>query len=108
MPVPPQVVTVTDESVIVTTLPAGAPPAPYATWCDWAWDQYRHALEGFGSAAGGVEGYGIGTRWVRYRSPADQAKAVDVLRRQVELYCNILLPAPVGQECAIRIVPRDV
>jgi hypothetical protein len=90
--------------------PAGDPPAPYATWCDWAWDNYRKALEGFTSSSSGTEGYGIGSRWVRYRSASDQAVAVDQWRKMVEDCCGITPPggSMTGQECAVRAIPRDV
>jgi hypothetical protein len=70
----------------------------------------RKALEGMTGATGGVSGYGIGSRWVRYATGGDQAKAVDYWMRVVEFYCgtDALPPSITGRETAFRVIPRDV
>ena len=78
--------------------------------CEWAKDGLSKALAGLQSNSGGVEGYGIGTRWVRYGSAANQVKTVDYWMKMVEYYCGAeaLPPAMTGRETACRIIPRDV
>jgi hypothetical protein len=96
--------------VIVPKLPKGAPPAPFQTWCDWAQDGLRKALEGMGGATSGVAGYKIGTRAVQYKGAGEQGKSVDYWMRLVEYYCGIdaLPTALTGRDSAVRVVPRDI
>jgi len=60
--------------------------------------------------AAGVKGYGIGTRWVRYRDAAEQTDVINYWMKLVEYYCGIPAPpsAITGQDTAFRVVPRDV
>jgi hypothetical protein len=68
------------------------------------------ALDGFVAASSGVSGYGIGTRWVRYKSAAEQAQGVDYWNKMVELFCGAApLPTSVtGRDTASRVILRDV
>jgi hypothetical protein len=81
------------------------PPEPFT--CEWAKQGLAKALEGWTASTGGVEGYGIGSRWVRYKTASDQQSAVEQWTRLVNQYCGtaILLP---GVNSACRIIPRDV
>ena len=78
--------------------------------CEWAQDGLKKALDGLVAIGSGVEGYGIGTRWVRYRTAAEQMNSIDYWTKMVELYCGI--PAPpssvTGRDTAFRVVLRDV
>jgi hypothetical protein len=78
--------------------------------CPWAQDGLKKALDGLVALASGVEGYGIGTRWVRYRTSAEHLASVDYWTKMVELYCD--LPAPptsvTGRDTARRVILRDV
>jgi hypothetical protein len=78
--------------------------------CEWAQDGLRRALEGIVGGSSGVSGYGIGTRWVRYRDAAEQAKVIDYWMKLVEYYCgtDALPPWITGRDTACRVVLRDV
>jgi hypothetical protein len=79
--------------------------------CPWAQDGLRKAMEGMQSiTAGGVEGYGVGSRNVRFRTAAEQGKSVDYWMKMVEFYCgtDALPSALTGRDTACRIIPRDV
>jgi hypothetical protein len=86
------------------------PPAPFATWCDWAQNGLQKALDGISATSTGVESYAIGKRKVGFRKAADQQAVVDQWMKLVELYCGVdALPTVVtGRETAMRVVPRDV
>ena len=91
--------------------PLAAPPAPYLTWCEWAQDNWRKALEGLNAvSSGGVSGYKIGTRAVQYRGASEQAKIVEYWKQMVDMYCPVGAsgaPMP-GQDTAFRVIQRDV
>jgi len=76
--------------------------------CPWAKDGLNRALNGFIGSSTGVQGYGIGTRWVRYRDAAEQAKVIEYWMRLVEYYCGFSPFPPIGQDSACRIILRDV
>ena len=78
--------------------------------CPWAQDGLRRALDGMNAASSGVEGYGVGSRHVRYKSAAEQATAVDYWMQLVEYYCGVdALPTSLtGRDTARRVIPRDV
>lgn len=86
----------------------GDPIVPFT--CPWAQDGLRRAMEGMVGTGSGVEGYGIGSRWVRFRTAAEQAATVDYWQKMVEYYCGAaaLPPWMTGRDTACRIVPRDV
>lgn len=67
-------------------------------------------MEGMIGVATGTKGYGIGSRWVRYRDAAEQASVVDYWQKMVEYYCGAdALPSSItGRDTACRIIPRDV
>jgi hypothetical protein len=67
-------------------------------------------MDGMNAASSGVEGYGVGSRHVRYKSIADQGKVVDYWMKMVEYYCGIdaLPTALTGRDTAFRVIPRDV
>src|SRR5215471_6968717 len=83
------------------------PPSPYASWCDWAMDGLKNALQGINSASGGVLGYGIGSRHVRFSTAAEQQKAIDWWNQMVIEFCGIAaLPQSVtGRDTAMRVIP---
>ena len=110
MPSTPAAYPQTDYYKTVVPRAAGTPPAPFATWCDWAQDGLRNALEGMNRATSGVSGYKIGTRAVTYNGAGTQAKSVDYWWKLVEFYCgaDALPPAITGRDTAIRVIPRDV
>lgn len=86
-------------------------PAGFDSWCDWAWDGYRKALEGMIGSSSGVSGYGIGTRWVRYKDAAEQTSVIGWWNKMVEQMCGIAPPLPpwlTGTDTAFRAIPRDV
>lgn len=60
------------------------------------------------AASSGVSAYKIGTRSVNYNSPAEQAKALDFIDRQVERWCGTVPATVTGRECAIRGISREV
>lgn len=78
--------------------------------CPWAQDGLAKALAGLQANSGGVEGYGIGSRWVRYGNAGSQLKTVDYWMKMVEFYCGAdALPSAItGRETACRIIPRDL
>jgi hypothetical protein len=78
--------------------------------CPWAQDGLRRAMDGMVGLGSGVLGYGIGSRHVKFRDAADQAKTVDYWMKMVEFYCGVeaLPPAITGRDSAVRIIPRDV
>lgn len=84
------------------------PPEPFT--CEWAKQGLAKALEGLAAAGKGATGYGIGTRWVRFNTTAEQVKAVDYWNQMVKQYCGEgeLPPALTGRDAACRIVPRDL
>jgi hypothetical protein len=86
------------------------PPTPYTSWCAWAQDNLRKAMEGMTGATAGVTGYGIGTRWVRFTDAGKQAAAVDYWMKLVEFYCGVdALPSSLtGRDTAFRVIPRDI
>lgn len=90
--------------------PVIAPPPPFKTWCEWANDGYRNALDGLRAVSSGVSGYKVGSRHTNYRSVSDQQAIVDEWRKQVEFYCGVPpLPAGItGRDTAFRVVSRDL
>ena len=76
--------------------------------CPWAQDGLRRALEGLTAASSGVEGYGVGSRHLRYKTVAEQAVAIDTWQRLVDLYCGTDTEPLVGRDTAFRVIPRDV
>ncbi len=78
--------------------------------CPWAQDGLRRAMDGLTAASSGVEGYGVGSRHLRYKSVGDQSVAVDYWMKMVEYYCGIdaLPTALTGRDTAFRVIPRDV
>jgi hypothetical protein len=83
-------------------------PSPYT--CAWAQLGLSKAMDGMMAAGSGASGYGIGTRWVRYKSAAEQQVAVDYWQRMVEQYCGCP-PVPsvvTGRATARRVIMRDV
>lgn len=78
--------------------------------CPWAQDGLNKALSGMVGIGSGVHGYGIGSRWVRYKDAAEQAKVVDYWMKLVEYYCGVdaLPPSITGRDTAVRGVMRDV
>jgi hypothetical protein len=113
MPHPPPVVTtpvVKEAAVVIPKLVAGEPPSPFTTWCEWATWLLQQALQGLTSVSGGVEGYTIGSRSIRFRSPADQTKAIDLANQLVLEFCGVeVLPqSATGRDTARRIIPSDV
>ena len=107
---PPTVAAPASQPTPKLPLPKGAPPPPFTTWCDWAQDGLRRALEGMNAATGGVSGYKIGTRAVQYKGAGEQAKSVDYWMKLVEYYCgaDALPPAITGRDSAVRVIPRDL
>ena len=96
-----------------TTPPAGAagnPPAPFASWCDWARDGLAKALEGMKAAGGGVTEYHIGSRGLRREGSKSQVDNVAYWNDMVVFYCGDTgLPTTItGRDTACRIVPRDL
>lgn len=89
-------------------VPADEPLQPFT--CPWAQDGLRKAMDGMAGASSGVEGYGVGSRHLRYKSLAEQNVAVDYWMKMVEYYCGIdaLPPALTGRDTAFRVIPRDV
>jgi hypothetical protein len=67
-------------------------------------------MEGMNAAASGVEGYGVGSRHVRYKSASEQVNSVNWWMKMVEYYCGVqALPTAItGRDTAMRIIPRDV
>jgi hypothetical protein len=67
-------------------------------------------MDGMNAASTGVEGYGVGSRHVRYRPIAEQGVVVDYWMKMVEYYCGIeaLPTALTGRDTAFRVIPRDV
>src|SRR5215468_8531181 len=76
--------------------------------CPWAKDGLLKALNGFIGSSTGVQGYGIGTRWVRYANASQQKDVVDYWNRLVEYYCGASPFPAIGQDTACRIILRDV
>jgi len=78
--------------------------------CPWAQDGLNKALDGMNSASGGVEGYGVGSRHVRFKTVDEQAAAVAYWSNLVTLLCGTdPLPSSItGAESAMRVVPRDL
>lgn len=98
----------TDVKILIK--PKSLPPG-FDSWCDWAWDGYRRALEGMIGSSTGVSGYGIGTRWVRYKDAAEQVSVIGWWNKAIAEFCGIAPPLPpwmTGQDTAFRGVPRDV
>jgi len=63
-----------------------------------------------GASSRGATGYGIGSRWVRFATAAEQSKAVDYWNQMVKLYCGEaeLPTALTGRDAARRVIPRDI
>jgi hypothetical protein len=104
----PEVAVVTP--ILVVNPREMTPPAPFTSWCEYAQDGYRNALEGLKAVSSGVKGYKIGTRSTEYQTAGEQGKIVDQWRQAVEYYCDIA-PLPLGlsgRECAMRAIPRDI
>jgi hypothetical protein len=78
--------------------------------CPWAQNGLAKAMDGMVAVGSGTEGYGIGTRWVRYRTAAEHLATVDYWQKMVELYCGTPpLPTSVtGRDTASRVILRDV
>jgi len=78
--------------------------------CPWAKDGLQKALNGMVGASAGVHSYGIGSRHVRFKDAAEQAKSVDYWMKMVEFYCgaDALPPAITGRDTAMRVIPRDL
>ncbi len=91
------------EPVVVVT-----PPTPFS--CAWAQLGLAKAMDGMVAIGSAAEGYGIGTRWVRYRSPSEQQMSIDYWQRMVEQYCGYpAVPSVVtGRATARRVILRDV
>ena len=87
-------------------VPADEPLIPFT--CPWAQDGLRRALDGLTAASSGVEGYGVGSRHLRYRSAAEQAVAIDAWQRLVDRYCGVVTDPLMGRDTAFRVIPRDV
>lgn len=84
------------------------PPTPYT--CAWAQWGLAKAMDGMVAVSSGSSGYGIGTRWNRYRTPAEQQMSIDYWQRMVEQYCGTP-PVPsvvTGRATARRVIMRDV
>jgi hypothetical protein len=88
----------------------GTPPNGFTSWCEWAQDGLRRALEGMAQSGGGVLEYHIGSRGLKRSGPADQQKNVDYWNQLVEFYCGVPgLPTSItGRDTACRVIPRDV
>jgi len=91
-------------------IPKGGVPPPFETMCDWAQDGLMKALDGMKAVSGGVVGYGVGSRHVRFRDAADAQKGVDYWAKLVEFYCGVdALPTAItGRDTAFRVIERDV
>jgi hypothetical protein len=89
-------------------LPKGGIPPPYTSWCEWAQANLAKAQEGMVGASSGVEGYGIGSRWVRYAKAGDQNKLVEYWSRMVMELCGEVAVPMIGADSAVRVIPRDV
>jgi hypothetical protein len=98
------------DACVIVPHDVGDPPSPFATWCDWAKDGLRKALEAMKQATGGVTEYHIGSRGLHRSGPADQIKNIDYWNEMVRLYCGVEgLPSSLtGRDSAVRIIPRDV
>jgi hypothetical protein len=98
--------------VITTPLPTTTddtlPLVPFT--CPWAQNGLAKAMDGMVAVGDGAHGYGIGTRWVRRRTAAEQLASVDYWQKMVELYCGTApLPTSVtGRDTAKRVILRDV
>ena len=101
---------IAEEFLLVRPTSDLIPPEPYASWCEWAQDGLRNALNGMKTTSSGVLGYGIGSRHARFGSPAEQQKHIDWWNQMVLEFCGyVALPQSVtGRDTAVRIVPRDL
>jgi hypothetical protein len=92
------------------TVKAGDPPAPFATWCDWARDGLAKALEGMKQSSGGVTKYNIGSRGLEREGSKSQIDNVGYWNEMVKFYCgDSTLPTSLtGRDTACRIIPRDL
>jgi hypothetical protein len=89
----------------------GNPPAPFATWCDWARDGLAKALEGMKQAGGGVLKYNVGSRGLEREGSKSQVENIGYWNEMVKFYCGDAgaLPSSLtGRDTACRIIPRDV
>lgn len=95
---------------VVVLRDASLPPEPFESWCDWARDGLRKALEGTKQAGGGVVEYHIGSRGLRREGLKSQVDNVAYWNQLVKYYCGEAgLPGSVtGADTACRIIPRDV
>jgi len=86
------------------------PPAPFATWCAWAQDGLRKALDGMKNAGGGVTEYHVGSRGLRREGSKSQIDNVGYWNEMVKQFCGVeMLPSSLtGRDTACRIIPRDV
>lgn len=89
---------------------AGDPPPPFASWCDWARDGLRKAMEGMKQASGGVLEYHIGSRGLKREPSKTQVDNIGYWSEMVQFYCGTPgLPSNLtGNDTACRIVLRDV
>jgi hypothetical protein len=104
-PIPPDGIPIDPET---GAPPEGTPLLPFT--CPWAQDGLRKAMDGMNAASSGVEGYGVGSRHLRYRTVAEHGVVVDYWMKMVEYYCGIeaLPTALTGRDTAFRVIPRDV
>jgi hypothetical protein len=88
----------------------GDPPPPFTSWCDWARDGLRQALEGMKQSGGGVTEYHVGSRGLKREGLKSQIDNVAYWNAMVKLYCGVdgLPSAVTGRDTACRIVPRDL
>lgn len=100
------------EAVIVEApiVVAGTPPAPFASWCDWARDGLAKAMEGMKQAGGGVLEYHVGSRGLKREGAKSQVENIGYWNELVKYYCgDTALPSSLtGRDTACRIIPRDV
>jgi len=89
---------------------AGDPPPPFTSWCEWARDGLRQALEGMKQSGGGVTEYHVGSRGLKREGLKSQIDNVAYWNAMVQLYCGVsgLPPSVTGRDTACRIVPRDL
>jgi hypothetical protein len=86
------------------------PPDPFTSWCEWATDGWRRAMDGLKAASSGVTEYHVGSRGLHRVSVADQQAIVDQWAKQMEYWCGYapLPTAMTGRDTACRVIPRDV